>query len=170
MTKQAKVLTVATAVQKAVMEQVLLAEIATGFWKNARPADHADYWKGVEIKVGTVLGASGGLEIPRNYNFVNPTFTVKTLKSMLDAAHTADPALTENALKKQLLSLNQIIGGRLTEIGGEVKKLPRGRKTTTEATEVKQSSSKTASTTTRRAAVNFAANPAEQEKTEDQTA
>ena len=60
MTKQAKVLTVATAVQKAVMEQVLLAEIAMGFWKNARPADHADYWKGVEIKVGTVLGASGG--------------------------------------------------------------------------------------------------------------
>ena len=167
MSNAQKVLTVATAVQKAVMEKVLLAEIATGFWKNARPADHADYWKGVEIKVGTVLGASGGLEIPRNYNFVNPTFTAKSLKAMLDAAHTADPALTENALKKQLLSLNQIIGGRLVEIGGEVKKLPRGRKNTTEATEVKET--KTTSTTTRRAAVNFAAEPAA-EKTEDQAA
>ena len=36
-----KVLTVATAVQAAVFNEVLLGEIATGFWKNARPADHA---------------------------------------------------------------------------------------------------------------------------------
>ena len=31
----------------ALLEQVLLQEMAHGFWKNARPADHADYWKGV---------------------------------------------------------------------------------------------------------------------------
>ena len=68
-----KVLVVASSVQLAVLQQVLLSEIATGFWKNARPADHAESWQGVEIKVGTDLGASG-FEMPRNYNFVNPEF------------------------------------------------------------------------------------------------
>lgn len=165
-TKQPRVLTVATAVQKAVFETVLLAEIATGFWKNARPADHADYWKGVEIKVGTVLGPVG-FEVPRNYNFVNPDFFEKAKVALLKAANEADPALTEKALKKQLLSLNQILGGRMTEIGGEVKKLPRGRKQSAEPTEVKAKAA--SSTTTRRAPVNFA-DPATSEKTEDQTA
>ena len=68
-----KTLTVATEVQKAVFEKVLLGEIASGFWKNARPADHADSWKGVQVVVGTDLG-SAGFDVPRNYNFVNPDF------------------------------------------------------------------------------------------------
>ena len=122
-----KVLIVATEVQKAVFEQVLLEEIATGFWKNARPADHADYWKGVTVTVGTNLGATG-FDIPRNYNFVNPEFFVKAKDKLMSAGATINVHITEKQLKKQLISLNQILGSRLKEIGGLVTKLQRGRK------------------------------------------
>lgn len=125
-----KTLTVATEVQKAVLEQVLLAEIAGGFWKNARPSDHADAWKDVEVVTGTVLGAVG-FEIPRNYNFVNPEFFKNTGDRMLAAATAVNPNITVRQLKKQLISLNQILGARLKEIGGEISKLKRGRKNST---------------------------------------
>jgi hypothetical protein len=122
-----KTLTVATEVQKAVFENVLMGEIATGFWKNARPADHADYWKGVSVVVGAQLGVTG-FDAPRNYNFVNPEFFQKTRDSLMAAAASVNPNVTEKQLKKQLIALNQIIGSRLKEIGGSVTKLQRGRK------------------------------------------
>ena len=122
-----KVLTVATEIQKTVFEKALMPEIAVGFWKNARPADHADYWKGVEVVVGTQLGVSG-FEAPRNYNFVNPEFFQKAKDKLMEAATSVNPDITEKQLKKQLISLNQIIGSRLKEIGGSVTKLRRGRK------------------------------------------
>lgn len=147
-----KVLTVATEVQKAVLTQVLLGEIATGFWKNARPADHADSWKGVEIEVGPNLGASG-FEIPRNYNFVNPDFFRKMETKLMEAAQTVDANITVKQLKKQLISLNQILGARLKEVGGAVTKLPRGRAksavTTTTTTSTKSK------TVTRKAVANI---------------
>lgn len=124
-----KTLTVATEVQKAVFEKALLSEISTGFWKNARPADHADYWKGVNVVVGTQLGVAG-FDAPRNYNFVNPEFFQKAKDSLMAAAATVNPNITEKQLKKQLIALNQIIGARLKEIGGTVTKLQRGRKQT----------------------------------------
>jgi hypothetical protein len=129
-----KVLTVGTEVQVAVLTQVLLGEIATGFWKNARPADHADYWKGVQIVVGTELGATG-FDMPRNYNFVNPDFFVKAEDRLMAAALTANPDITVKQLKKQLISINQILGARLKEVGGTVSKLPRGRKQPSPSTE-----------------------------------
>lgn len=122
-----KTLTVATQVQQVVFTEVLLGEIATGFWKNARPADHADSWKGVRINVGTDLG-SNGFDVPRNYNFVNPDFFRKAEDKLMEAARTVNPDITVKQLKKQLISLNQILGARLKEIGGTVTKLPRGRK------------------------------------------
>ena len=132
----AKILTVATAVQKAVFEQVLLSEMAHGFWKNARPADHADYWKGVHLEVVTEDGSSklgaSGFDVPRNYNFVNPDFFRKIEDKLMAVAETAQPGITVKQLKKQLISLNQIIGARLKEVGGTVSKLPRGRKQTAE--------------------------------------
>jgi hypothetical protein len=127
-----KILTVATDVQQAVLTNVLLSEIATGFWKNARPADHADSWKGISVVVGTDLGATG-FEVPRNYNFVNPDFFRKAEDRLMEVAKTVNPDITVKQLKKQLISLNQILGARLKEIGGAVTKLPRGRKTPTEA-------------------------------------
>jgi hypothetical protein len=122
-----KTLTVATEVQKALFEKVLLNEITTGFWKNARPADHADSWNGVQITVGTDLGPFG-FEVPRNYNFVNPDFFRKAENDLMEAAKTVDENITVKKLKKQLISLNQILGSRLKEVGGTVTKLSRGRK------------------------------------------
>ena len=159
-----KVLVVATAVQKAVMETVLLQEIATGFWKDTRPADHAESWKGVAIEVGTKLGAEG-FDIPRNYNFVNPDFFKKSEAKLLEAAQTVEKELTVKSLKKQLIQLNQILGGRVKEIGGEVEKLARGRKASEEApvkTTVKAESK------TKKVAATFA--PVEQVEAELETA
>lgn len=122
-----KILIVATEVQAAVFSEVLLGEIAAGFWRNARPADHADYWKGVSVEVGTELGAAG-FDVPRNYNFVNPDFFRKAEDRLMEAARKVNPDITVKQLKKQLISLNQILGARLKEVGGTVSKLPRGRK------------------------------------------
>jgi hypothetical protein len=151
-----KVLTVATAVQAAVFAEVLLGEISTGFWKNARPADHADYWKGVDVVVGVELGATG-FEVPRNYNFVNPDFFTKNEAALLAEAQKVEPEITVKQLKKQLISLNQIIGARLKEVGGSVTKLPRGRKATAVAAETTVATTKAdkKTTTTRRAQVKF---------------
>lgn len=151
-----KTLTVATEVQKAVFEKVLLGEIASGFWKNARPADHADSWKGVQVVVGTDLG-SAGFDVPRNYNFVNPDFFRKAENALMEAAKTADENITVKKLKKQLISLNQILGARLKEVGGAVTKLPRGRKAPAAA---KTEDTNTSTTTVRKAMATFA-EPAE---------
>jgi len=128
-----KILTVATEVQKIVFENVLLHEITSGFWKNARPSDHTDYWKGVTITLGSNLGISG-FECPRNYNFVNPDFFKKNEEKLLEAARVINKNITVKQLKKQLISLNQILGSRLKELGGDVTKLQRGKKNSTEIT------------------------------------
>lgn len=147
-----KKLTVATEVQKTVFVEVLLDEIATGFWKDARPADHADSWKDVNVVVGEELGADG-FEVPRNYNFVNPDFFRRTEDKLMAAARLAKPDITVKQLKKQLISLNQILGSRLKEIGGTVTKLPRGRKQT-DATST-TSTKKSTKSTVRRVAANI---------------
>lgn len=155
-----KVLTVGTDVQVAVLTQVLLGEIATGFWKNARPADHADYWKGVQIVVGSELGASG-FEMPRNYNFVNPDFFTKAEERLMVAARTVNPDITAKQLKKQLISINQILGSRLKEVGGSVSKLPRGRKQPSITSVTSTSGEKTTKPSVRKVAAVFAEEVAE---------
>lgn len=145
-----KILTVATEIQAAVFNQVLLSEISTGFWRAARPADHASYWKGVEVVVGTELGISG-FDAPRNYNFVNPEFFAKSEEALLAAAKTADANVTSKQLKKQLISLNQIVGSRLKEVNGKVSKLGRGRKQNSTTTETSTSQA----TSTRKVAATF---------------
>jgi hypothetical protein len=122
-----KSLTVATEVQKVLFEGPLLSHISSGFWKTARPADHADYWKNVTVSVGTDLGVKG-FTAPRNYNFVNPEFFAKNEQQLLTAAQTVQADITLKQLKKQLISLNQILGSRLKEVGGQISKLHRGRK------------------------------------------
>lgn len=124
-----KTFTVATQVQAVVFQQVLLPEITGGFWQGARPVDHASAWVGVNIVVGTELGATG-FQVPRNYNFVNPDFFKKNETALLAAAATVEPSISVKQLKKQLIALNQIMGSRLVAPGGAVSKLPRGRKVT----------------------------------------
>lgn len=148
-----KILYVASEVQKAVLEKVLLQEICFGFWKNTRPSDHISYWKNVTVEIGPNLGPAG-FEIPRNYNFVNPVFYKKNEEKLLEAAKTVNINITSKQLKKQLILLNQIIGARLNELGGQATKLHRGRKPSVSNTPV-ISEKKTATVTVRKAIANI---------------
>lgn len=145
-----KILTVSSSVQKAVLETVLIREITSGFWLGARPADHASAWVGVEIVVGDTYGTDG-FSVPRNYNFVNPDFFKKNEAELLAAARTVNSTITVKQLKKQLINLNQILGGRVTVSGGSVTKLPRGRRIGEEL----QADSSTTRPTVRKVAANF---------------
>jgi hypothetical protein len=122
-----KVLTVATEIQRAIFEQVILPEISGGFWKNVRPLDHSNHWDGVKVVLGHNLGISG-FKSPRSYNFVNPEFYKKNQDRLIQAAKTVNPDITVRQLKRQLISLNQIVGSRLKEVGGEVIKIKRLKK------------------------------------------
>jgi hypothetical protein len=127
-----KILIVASVVQKAVLEQVIFSQIADGFWKNNRKAaEHAKAWAGVRVTVspekGSKLGAVG-FAVPRNYNFVNPAFLKACEPQMLDAAKTVQPDMTTKYLRRQLIQLSRIVGGRIKEVGGPISKLNRGRK------------------------------------------
>ena len=133
-----KTLTVATAVQKAILEQVLFPEMQKGFWKNVRPADHFDSWKGIEVTVGTQYGPSG-FDVPRNYNFVNPVFFAKAEAQLLECASKVQEGITVKQLKKQLIGLNQIIGARIKEPNGSVTKLKRGKKVVSVSSQKKTS-------------------------------
>jgi hypothetical protein len=154
----AKILTVATEVQKTVFTEVLLGEIATGFWKNVRPADHADSWKGVTVVVNeTNLGASG-FDVPRNYNFVNPDFLHKSEEKMLAVAKTVDPDITIKKLRKQLILLSRSVGGRIKQVGGPITKLERGQSRRLQnggGNGVKATSTKTSKTVVRKVAANL---------------
>jgi len=121
-----KTLTVATEVQKQLFLQVLLPEIQGGFWKNVRPADHADAWIGVSIVVNDKNLGAVGFTVPRNYNFVNPEFLKKNLPRLIKVAQAVNENETEKKVKKQLISLSRVVGDRLKEIGGPVRKLNRG--------------------------------------------
>jgi hypothetical protein len=125
-----KTFTVANAVQAALMTNILLPEIKRGFWKNARPENHAESWADVEIVVAAdesvQLGAEG-FSPARNYNFVNPDFVTEYRDRLVAAAATADPEITIKYVKQNLIQLNRIVGKRLKSIGGPVEKLPRGK-------------------------------------------
>ena len=156
-----KILVVATEVQKAVFDQVLSTEIASGFWKNARPADHADAWKDVKITVSKNGAFYGGVafKAPRNYNFVNPEFFKKNEDRLMEAAKTASPDVTVKQLKKQLIALNQIIGGRVHAEGGNITKLARGRKATDAVAET-EATAPAGKNTVRKVQAVFAETPA----------
>lgn len=136
-----KTFTVATEIQKVLLEQVLFQEMERGFWKGVRPEDHFDSWRGVQVVIGMNLGASG-FEVPRNYNFANPEFLTKMSNRLVEAAQSVNKNVTLKQVKRQLISLSQITGGRLKDLGGEITKLRRGRKTQPESsvTEKKLSS------------------------------
>ncbi len=119
-----KLLTVATEVQKAIFERVLLKEIASGFWKDVKPLDHAARWADVKVAIGPNLGLTG-FSPARSYNFVNPKFVRRNQSELLEAAKAVCPDITPRQVKRQLISLNHIVAFRLKEIGGEIIKSPR---------------------------------------------
>lgn len=125
-----KTIVVNTAVQAAMLNAVLITEMANGFWKDGRPKGANEVWNGVKAHTGTKFGAHG-FTVPRTYNYLNPLFMKANEARLLEAAQAADPTITNKKMYRELTELSRIIGGRITEPGGAIVKLNRGQKTTT---------------------------------------
>lgn len=123
----AKKLYVSSPVQAALLKEVLIPEMVTGFWKDHRPADHAAQWADVEIIVSDsdVLGAVD-FTIPRLYNFVNPDFIKPNEARLVEAAIAIKASSNFRSVKKELIELSRIVGGRLTDKNGIPTKANRG--------------------------------------------
>jgi hypothetical protein len=125
MTKQ---LLVSSAVQAALMNAFLLTEIRTGFWKDQRPVTHGQAWEGVEVVVSSTnqVGPVGEWKPARFYDFLNPEFTKQFEAKLVEIAKTIKPNMTFKALKKELIELARIIGGRMTDKTQEPARVYRG--------------------------------------------
>lgn len=123
----AKQIRVSSAVQAALLKDVLIPQMIDGYWKNHRPANHGDQWKDVEVLVADtdVLGAVD-FKIPRLYNFVIPEFIKPNEALLVATAQAIKPSSNFRSVKKELIELSRIIGGRLTDKNGVITKANRG--------------------------------------------
>lgn len=123
-----KQLLVSSAVQAALMNSFLLAEIQTGFWKDQRPVTHGPAWQGVEVIVSdsNAVGPVGEWKPLRFYDFLNPEFTKLHEAKLVEIAQTIKPNVTFKSLKKELIELARIIGGRMTDKTIEPARVYRG--------------------------------------------
>lgn len=151
-----KKLYVSSQVQVALMKEVLIPDMANGFWKDHRPANHAAQWADVEIIVADSdkLGAEN-FEIPRLYNFVNPDFIKPNEERLVAAAKTVKESSNFRSVKKELIELSRIVGGRLTNKNAAPTKANRGNKPASAKDSVKkaQDSVKKATATAKKTAV-----------------
>lgn len=127
-----KQLLVSSAVQAALLNEFLLGELVTGFWKDQRPVGHGDAWTDVQIVVSTtnVVGPAGGFKPLRFYDFLNPEFTKIHEAKLVSIAKKLKPATTFKSLKKELIELARIIGGRMTDKTQEPARVFRGNNRT----------------------------------------
>ena len=130
--KMSKQLLVSSAVQAALMNSFLLAEIQTGFWKDQRPVTHGPAWQGVEVGVSdsNAVGPTGDWKPLRFYDFLNPEFTKLHEARLVEIARTIKSNVTFKALKKELIELARIIGGRMTDKTQEPARVFRGNNRT----------------------------------------
>lgn len=122
-----KRLYVSSAVQAVLLSNVLVPQMKDGFWKDHRPANHHKEWEGVEIIVSEDdrLGAED-FKIPRTYNFVNPDFIKPNEHLLVSTAQVAKANSNFRSVKKELIELSRIVGGRLTSKSGIPTKANRG--------------------------------------------
>lgn len=118
---------VSSAVQAALLTNVLIPQMKDGFWKNHRPADHAAQWADVEVIVSTDehLGFEN-FKAPRLYNFVNPDFIKPNEQDLVAAAQAVKASSNFRSVKKELIELSRIVGGRLADKNAVPSKANRG--------------------------------------------
>lgn len=123
-----KRLLVSSQIQATLMAQILLNEIQFGFWKDQRPATHGLAWDGVEVLVSDTneVGPVGEWKPVRYYDFLNPEFTKIHEARLVEIARTVKPNVTFKSLKKELIELARIIGGRMTDKTKEPARVYRG--------------------------------------------
>jgi len=122
-----KQLFVSSAIQAALLKQVIIPQMKDGFWKSHRPADHATQWLDVEIVVSTDsrLGPVN-FKVPRLYNFVNPDFINPNQNILVSVAQSVKSSCTFRSVKKELIELSRIVGGRLSDKSSAPTKANRG--------------------------------------------
>lgn len=124
MTKQ---LLVSSAIQSALMTKFLLEQIQTGFWKDQRPSNHGEAWTNVSVVVSeTNTVGPIGFKSVRFYDFLNPEFTKIHEETLVNIAKEIKPSTTFKSLKKELIELARIIGGRMTDKTQEPARVFRG--------------------------------------------
>lgn len=118
---------VSSQIQINLLTKVLIPEMKFGFWQGHRPAGHGDQWDDVELLVTTnnLVGPTNFV-VPRNYNFVNPEFLDTCEERLLNAAREVDPTATMKIVKRLLIELSRIVGGRLTDLSEAPTKANRG--------------------------------------------
>jgi len=123
-----KQLLVSSQVQAVLMNEFLLNEIQNGFWKSQRPVTHGPAWDGVEVVVSdsNTVGPAGGFKPLRFYDFLNPEFTKIHEAKLVEVASTVKPGIKFKSLKKELIELARIIGGRMTDKTKEPARVFRG--------------------------------------------
>ena len=123
-----KRLLVSSQIQATLLTAFLLEQIKTGFWKDQRPSTHGAAWEGVEIVVSDTnqVGPTGDWKPLRFYDFLNPEFTKLHEAKLVEIAGTIKPGIKFKALKKELIELARIIGGRMTDKTKEPARVYRG--------------------------------------------
>lgn len=123
-----KKLLVSSILQATLLNQFLIGEIQTGFWKEQRPVAHGAAWDDVQIVVSPTnqVGPIDGFKPLRFYDFLNPEFTKLYENKLVEIARTVKPTMTFKALKKELIELARIIGGRMTDKTQEPARVFRG--------------------------------------------
>lgn len=117
---------VSSEVQAALLSQVLIPQMKTGFWKDHRPAGHGYKWDEVQISVSTDALGAVNFKVPRLYNMVNPQFIEQNLEALVEVAKSVKPNSTARSVKKELIELSRIAGGRIVSKTSEITKANRG--------------------------------------------
>lgn len=122
-----KQLFVSSQAQINMLTMVIIPEMLNGFWKADRPAGHGEQWSDVEFIVTTnnQVGPTN-FKVPRNYNFVNPDFLEQCGDQLVAACKQADETLELKHVKRLLIELSRIVGGRLTDLTEAPTKANRG--------------------------------------------
>lgn len=123
-----KTLLVSSQVQANLLNKFLLNEIVNGFWKTQRPVTHVDAWSDVVVQVTDTnqVGPINGFKPVRFYDFINPEFTKIHESTLVSLAQEVKPNMTFKTLKKELIELARIIGGRMTDKTQEPARVFRG--------------------------------------------
>lgn len=123
-----KQLLVSSTIQAVLMNEFLLDQIRNGHWKGQRPSTHAAAWDDVEIVVSTTnqVGPIGDWKPLRYYDFLNPEFTKLHETKLVEIASTVRPNTKFKSLKKELIELARIIGGRMSDKTVEPARVYRG--------------------------------------------
>lgn len=123
-----KKLLVSSVIQAKLMNEFLINEIQNGFWVGQRPVTHGEAWAGVVAVVSDTnqVGPVNGFKPVRFYDFLNPTFTKIYESKLVEIAQSVKPNMTFKSLKKELIELARIIGGRMTDKTEEPARMYRG--------------------------------------------